>query len=88
MTWGGLPRYSPGHHPSHIENEIRTLREAGFVLISDVQRELGIGATSVRRLAKKLFGDVLRRGKRRMRVFTCEQLEKMRVVVLTRRGCG
>jgi len=58
--------------------EVRALREAGLLTAPDVAKALGIGATTLRRLEGKLFEPVQRQGKRKMRVFTPEQVEVLR----------
>ncbi|WP_437953422.1 MerR family transcriptional regulator [Sorangium sp. So ce296] len=58
--------------------ETHRLKEAGLLTSAVVTKELGLSATTLRRLEGKLFEPVPRQGKRQMRVFTSEQVEVLR----------
>jgi hypothetical protein len=76
--WEGIPRYLRAHHPMAMTQETCRLREAGLLTLAVVTKDLGISATTLRRLEGKLFEPVARQGKRQMRVFTSEQVEVLR----------
>lgn len=84
----GIPKYLQAHHPMAMTQETRRPREAGLLTLGIVTKELGVSATTLRRLEGKLFEAVPRQGKRQMRVFTPEQVEVLREALRekTRRG--
>ena len=74
----GLPSYIPGHQRMVMTSLVIGLREQGFLLVSDVARELGCARTTVRRLANRLFGRGTRYGKMNIRVFTPDEVAQLR----------
>ena len=81
-----IPRYIRTHHPMTMTKEVRALREAGFLTVSEVAKNLGIGTTTLLRLQGKLFEPVPRHGKRKMRVSTAGQVEILRTELARRAG--
>lgn len=86
----GVPREVHGHQPKVTTREVQAIHGEGLLTATVVARELGIGATTLCRLEGKLFGPVPRRGKRCIRVFTPEQVERIRGALrtTTRLGAG
>ncbi|MDC0743234.1 hypothetical protein [Polyangium mundeleinium] len=58
--------------------ETARYRANGYLTAADVARQLGIGTTTLRRLEGKLFDPVARRGTRKIRLFTPEQVKSIR----------
>jgi hypothetical protein len=58
--------------------EVDRLREQGLLTSGAVAQMLGIPLNTLRGLEGRLFDPVPREGKRRLRVFTPEQVERLR----------
>jgi hypothetical protein len=77
----GLPKYIHGHHPNPLRRGFEALREQGYKLVCDVAAELGVSATTLRRVevegviptAKRI---TYARGKE-ARVYTDSQVKAM-----------
>ena len=75
----GMPKYIHGHHPNPLRRGFEALREQGYKLIGEVAAELGVSATTLRRMeeegviprARRLE---LARG-RSVRAYTAEEFE-------------
>jgi hypothetical protein len=74
----GVPKYLQGHHPMATTREVGQLREQGLLTSGTVARMLAIPLNTLRGLESRLFDPVPREGKRRLRVFTPEQVERLR----------
>lgn len=77
----GMPKYIHGHHPNPLRRGFDALKEQGYKLVGEVAAELGVSATTLRRMeaegvipkAKRVdFG----RGKS-LRVYKAEELERI-----------
>jgi DNA-binding transcriptional regulator YiaG len=77
----GVPKYLQGHHPMATTREVNQLREQGLLTSGAVARTLSIPLDTLRGLEGRLFERVPRHGKRRLRVFTREQVERLRAVL-------
>jgi hypothetical protein len=86
----GPPRYVHGHHPNPIRRAYERLRAKDYRLITDACRELGVSATTLRRLeAEGVLPRATRiellRG-RSVRVFTARDVERARAALERRRN--
>jgi hypothetical protein len=77
----GVPNYLQGHHPMATTREVNQLRERGLLTSGAVARMLAIPLNTLRGLEGRLLERVPRQGKRRLRVFTPEQVERLRAVL-------
>jgi site-specific DNA recombinase len=80
----GIPRYIHGHHypsPSRLmglHRQIAEVHAAGLLTAADVARELGVGATTVRRYDGVLWPAAMRHGTGNVRAYTREQVGEIR----------
>ena len=74
----GIPRFLRAHNPMAMTMETRKFRAEGYLTVADVAQQLGIGKTTLRRLEGKLFELAPRRGTRKTRLFTAEQMQSIR----------
>ncbi|TKC98181.1 hypothetical protein [Polyangium fumosum] len=77
----GIPRFLRAHGPTGLTKETARYRAEGYLTATDVARQLGIGQTTLRRLEGKLFEQAPRRGTRKIRVFTPDQLPELQVLL-------
>jgi MerR HTH family regulatory protein len=68
-------------HPMATTREVDRLRGQGLLTSGAVARALGIPLNTLRGLEGRLFNPVRREGKRRLRVFTPEQVERLRAAL-------
>lgn len=73
----GIPRYIRTHHPMAMTREVESIRAEGLLTVQQAASQLGIGETTLRRLEGQLFEPPPRRGKRRIRVFTTDQVKQI-----------
>jgi len=75
----GMPKYIQGHHPNPLRRGFDALREQGYMLVGDVAAELGVSATTLRRMeAEGVIPEAKRvtyAGGKTVRVYTAEELE-------------
>ena len=76
--WSGGAALPPRSSSQVTTKEVQAIREEGLLTATAAARELGIGPTTLYQLEGKLFGPAERRGKRRIRIFTPEQVEQIR----------
>jgi DNA-binding transcriptional MerR regulator len=86
--WHGFPQYLKAHHPMAMTKDVRAIRDDGLLTVTQVARELGIGATTLRRLEGTAYPVVQRRGYRGVRAFTREELECIRRWLQKNTGLG
>ena len=77
----GLPRYIHGHHENRLRCGLQDLRNRGYLLVSEVAKQLGVSATTLRRMEAE---GVIPKGKRiayargnEARVYTRAQVKMM-----------
>lgn len=79
--WKGIPPHIQGHHLVHLrKQEEERLHEAGLLSAPDVARTLGVGRSTLSRLARQL-PDPVTRGKRSTLRFTPDQVAALRAVL-------
>ena len=73
----GLPRYLHGHHPNPLRGGFDELREQGYKLAGEVAAELGVSATTLRRMeAEGIISEAWRvkaTSGKLVRVYTAEE---------------
>jgi len=84
----GVPLYLQGHHPMATTREVGRLREQDLLTSGAVARMLGVNLKTLLGLEGRLFDPVPREGKRRLRVFTPEQVETLRSTLRETTGLG
>jgi len=77
----GLPRYVHGHHETRLRCGLQGLRDRGYKLVSEVAKQLGVSATTLRRMEGE---GVIPKAKRvgyarasEARVYTSAQVKEM-----------
>ena len=75
----GVPRYLHGHHPNSLRGGFDELRGRGYKLVGEVAAELGVSATTLRRMEEEGVIPEARRVKatsgKLVRVYTAEELK-------------
>ncbi|WP_437309925.1 MerR family transcriptional regulator [Sorangium sp. So ce388] len=74
----GIPTYVHGHHLSGLPSQVATLRASGLLTLHEVARELGVGATTLRRHEGVLWEPPPRHGTGKVRGYTPEQVRAIR----------
>jgi DNA-binding transcriptional MerR regulator len=77
----GIPVYIQGHHVALMRKEVAAVRAVGRMTASEVARALGIGASTLVRLERRLGLVVPRMGKHKLRSYAPEQVEALRAAV-------
>jgi DNA-binding transcriptional MerR regulator len=67
-----------GHHTMPMTTVVERYNQQGFYTISQVARQIGVGATTLRRYEGKLFPKTEKLGRNRARLFTKQQIEVIR----------
>ena len=77
----GMPKYLHGHHPNPLRRGFDALREQGYKLVGEVAAELGVSATTLRRMEEE---GVIPKAKRvafgsgrSMRVYKTEEVKRI-----------
>jgi hypothetical protein len=74
-----MPQYLHGHHPNSLRGGFDELRGRGYKLVGEVATELGVSATTLRRMEAEGVIPEARRVKvtsgKLVRVYTAEEFE-------------
>jgi len=77
----GMPQYLRGHHPNSLRGGFDELRGRGYKLVGEVAAELGVSATTLRRMEAEGVIPEARRVKvmsgKLVRVYRAEELERI-----------